>query len=50
MYDKEGLGVKTVTYMDNQDCIGEDVHAEKSKLKCEIQNEPLDSKGGQNMT
>ena len=23
LYDKEGLGVKTVTYMDNQDCIGE---------------------------
>ena len=23
LYDKEGLGVKTVTYIDNQDCIGE---------------------------
>ena len=23
LYDREGLGVKTVTYMDNQDCIGE---------------------------
>ena len=28
MYDKEGLGVKTVTYMDNQDCIGENVQTE----------------------
>lgn len=24
MYDKEGLGVKNVTYVDNQDCIGKD--------------------------
>lgn len=36
MYDREGLGVKTVTYMDNQDCIGEDL---PSACFCHEKNE-----------
>ena len=36
MYDREGLGVKSVTYMDNQDCIGEDL---PSACFCHEKNE-----------
>ncbi|KAJ7363633.1 Unconventional myosin-VI [Desmophyllum pertusum] len=32
LYDKEGLGVRTVTFMDNQDCIGEHEHVDEVTL------------------
>ena len=40
MYDREGLGVKTVTYMDNQDCIGKHL---PSACFCHEKNEGNES-------